>query len=117
MKIAFDVAIAAIRRVALRDEAEDGFGPRRRDTTRKASRRLRRWLVAVIRVDKKEPSLRVHLRGIEPHAVISLLVLHQLAHVARLGLEDRPARVRVARKAAPIALLRGTECEAERVRA
>ena len=117
MKIAFDVAIAAVRWVALRDEAEDGLGPRSRDTTRKASRRLRRCLVAVIRVDKKESSLGVHLRGIEPHAAISPLVLRQLAHVARLDLEDRPARVRVERKAAPIALRRRTECKAEGVRA
>ena len=117
MKIAFDVAIAAVRWVALRDEAEDRFGPRRRDTTRKASWRLRRWLVAVIRVDKEESSLGVHLRGVEPHTAISPLMLRQLAHVARLGPEDRPAGVRVARKAAPIAMLRGAESKAERVRA
>ena len=117
MKIALDVAIAAVRWVALHDKAEDGLGPRSRDIARKASWRFRRWLVAVIRVDEEESSLGVHLRGVEPHTAISPLMLRQLAHVARLGLEDRPARVRVARKAAPIALRRGTECKAERVRA
>ena len=117
MKIPFDVAIAAIRWVTLRNEAEGGFAPGHRDTTREASWRLRRWLVTVIRVDKKEPSLGVHLRGIEPHTAVSLLVLRQLAHVARLDLEDQPARVRVERKAAPIALRRGAECKVEGVRA
>ena len=117
MKITIYVNVATISWVALHNVAENGFGSRSRDIARKASWRFRRWLVAVIRVDEEESSLGVHLRGVEPHTAISPLMLRQLAHVARLGLEDRPAGVRVARKAAPIAMLRGAESKAERVRA
>ena len=117
MNIAFDATIAAVRWVAHRDEAEGRLGPRSRDITRKASWRPRWWLVAVIRVNEEESSLGIHLRDVELHTAISPLRLRQLAHVARLGLEDRPARVRVARKAAPIAPRPGTESKAERVRA
>ena len=75
MKTPFNVAIVAIGWITFRDKAEVGFAPGRRDPTRKASWCVRRRFVTVLRVDKKESSLGVLLRGIEPHTAVSLLVL------------------------------------------
>ena len=111
--VALDVAIAAVRGIPVRDETEHRLYSRSRDTAREASWRLVWCLMAVIRIDQKESSFGVHLRGVESHAVVSPLMLLQPAHVARLGLEDRPAQVRVKQKVAPIALRRGAGCKAE----
>ena len=117
MKISFQVSIIAVRWIPVKNEAEVRLAPSRRYLTREPGWCILRRLVADLRFDKKKSSSGVLQRRIEPNTVVSLPVLCQPAHVVRPDLEDRPERVRVERKAAPIALRRGTECRAERVRA
>ena len=117
MKISFQVGIIAVRWISVNNEAEIRLAPSRRNLTREPGWCIRPRFVTELRFDKKKSSSGVLQRSVEPNTVVPLLVLRQPAHVARPDLEDRPVRVRVERKAAPIALRRGAECRAERVRA
>ena len=117
MKISFHAGIVAICRISFDDEAPIRLAPSRGNLTRKPSWCIFQRLVIGSRSSQKESPSGVLERSIESNTAVSPLVLRQPAHVARPGPRGRPARVRVERKAAPIALRRGAECRAGRVRA